>query len=121
MGRAPIAMVDVRDVAACAVVALTAEEPTVQAWSLTGPRGVTYAQLGRLLGVPYLNVPPKLAAHSLRRQGADAWEVEHALRMATALAAGSAAATTSTVRHITGRPPRTVEAFLDEHRAAFTR
>ena len=40
-GHAPIAMVDARDVADCAIAALLDERPSRRAWQLTGPRPVT--------------------------------------------------------------------------------
>jgi uncharacterized protein YbjT (DUF2867 family) len=119
MGDGPIAMVDARDVAACAVAALTADELASDAWELTGPRPVTFATVAELLGVPYLNVPLRLAGRVLRRQGAEPWEVEHSLRMAAYFAAGSDAATTGAVARLSGRQPRTLEAFLAQHAEAF--
>ena len=41
-GPAAIAMVDVRDIAACAVAALVDPDPVDAAWSITGPRPVTF-------------------------------------------------------------------------------
>jgi NAD(P)H dehydrogenase (quinone) len=119
MGHGPIAMVDARDVAACAVAALTADELPADAWQLTGPHPVTFSTVAELLGVPYLNVPLRLAGRILRRQGAEPWEVEHSLRMAAYFAAGSDAGTTPAVARLTGRQPRTLDAFLAEHADAF--
>jgi len=110
--RAPIAMVDLRDVAACAVAALLDPGPVSAPWQLTGPRGVTLEEVAARLGARYVPVPPKLAARSLRRGGASAWEVEHALRMAAYFAAGADSAPTDHVLRLTGRPPRPVEALL---------
>jgi uncharacterized protein YbjT (DUF2867 family) len=116
LGHAPIAMVDARDVAACAVAALTDPEPVDGAWQLTGPRGVTCDDIARHLGLRYVAIPPKLAARALARRGASAWEVDHAVRMAAYLAACADGVTTDHVLRLTGRAPRPVEALLDEHR-----
>jgi NAD(P)H dehydrogenase (quinone) len=118
-GHAPIAMVDVRDIAACAVAVLTDPDPDDQAWQLTGPRGATFDQIAAHLGVRYLPIPPKAAGRALARRGAPAAEVEHAVRMAAYFAAGSDAVPTDHVARLTGRPPRSVEAFLDEQRRHF--
>jgi uncharacterized protein YbjT (DUF2867 family) len=112
LGRAPIAMVDLRDVAACAVAALLDPEPISAAWQLTGPRGVTLEDVAACLGARYVPVPPKLAARRLGRAGASAFEVEHALRMAAYFAAGADGAPTDHVLRLTGRPARPVEALL---------
>ena len=118
-GHAPIAMVDVRDVAACAACALTDPDPVDQAWQLTGPRGVTLDEVAEHLGVRHVPIPPKAAGRALARQGAPAIEVDHAVRMAAYFAAGADGAPTDHVLRLTGRPPRPVEALLDEHRDRF--
>ncbi|HUA46341.1 MAG TPA: NAD(P)H-binding protein [Solirubrobacteraceae bacterium] len=114
MGRAPIAMVDARDVAACAVAALVDERAADQVWHLTGPAGVTFNDVARQMGVRYVNVPPRLAAAGLRRRGASAFEVEHAVRMAAYFASGAGGAPTDAVRRLTGRAPRPLQQFLTE-------
>lgn len=118
-GRAPIAMVDARDVAASAVAALLAPPAPASAWSITGPRAVTCAALGQELGLRTVRVSPAMTARSLRRSGAGPHEVEHAVRMAQYFATGSDASPTDHVAQLTGHPARPVEAFLSEHRAAF--
>lgn len=118
-GHAPIAMVDVRDIAAGAVAVLTDPAPPSAAWQLTGPRGVTFDDLAAHLGVRYLAIPPRAAGRALRRQGAAASEADHAVRMATYFASGADGAPTDHVLRLTGRAPRPVEDLLDEHRGAF--
>lgn len=116
---AAITAVDVRDLAASAVACLLDPSPPSQAWRITGPRPVTLPALAAHLGLGSLRVPPSLTARSLRRQGADPFEIDHAVRMAAYFAAGSDATATDHVQRLTGRTPRSAEAFLDEHRAAF--
>ena len=115
MGRAPIAMVDARDVAACAVAALLLDEAPDQAWHVTGPAGVTFTEVAKLRSARYLNVPPRLAARALRRRGASPFDVDHALRMAAYFASGADGAPTDAVRRLTGRPPRSFADFLSHH------
>ena len=113
LGNAPIAMVDARDVAACAVAVLLDRETTDGAWHLTGPAGLTFADVASRLGARrYVNVPPRLAAIALRRRGASPFELDHALRMAAYFASGADGAPTDAVRRITGRPARTLDDFL---------
>jgi uncharacterized protein YbjT (DUF2867 family) len=114
MGRAPIAMVDARDVAACAVAALIDERSADQAWQVTGPAGVTFKDVARQMSARYVNVPPRLAAAGLRRRGTSAFEVEHAVRMAAYFASGADGTPTDAVRRLTGRAPRTLQQFLTE-------
>jgi hypothetical protein len=118
-GDAPIAMIDARDVAACVVAALLDDRPADRAWHLTGPRPVTFRAIAAHLGVRHTTVPLRFTAAALRRRGVRVAAVEHSLRMAAYLAAGADGAVTDHVRRLTGAPPRTIEAFLDEHRDAF--
>jgi NAD(P)H dehydrogenase (quinone) len=113
-GRAPIAMVDARDVAASAVAALRDASLDGTAWHLTGPRGVTFGDVAAALGARYLPVPPRLAGRALRRRGASAYEVDHALRMAAYFASGADGAPTDAVLRLSGAPPRSAEAFIAE-------
>jgi NAD(P)H dehydrogenase (quinone) len=115
LGHAPIAMVDARDVAACAVAALTEPDPVNRAWQLTGPRGVTCDVIARHLGLRYVAIPPKLAARALARRRASSWEIEHVIRMAGYFAAGADGIPTDHVLRLVGRAPRPVEALLDEY------
>jgi len=119
LGRTPIAMVDVRDVAACAVAALVDPAPVDQVWQPTGPRGVTLDDVAAHLGVRHVPVPPRAAGRALARQGATGDAVQHAVRMAMYFRAGSDGNPTDHVLRLTGRAPRPVEALLDEHRARF--
>jgi uncharacterized protein YbjT (DUF2867 family) len=120
-GDAPIAMVDARDVAACAVAALVDDRPAAHAWQITGPRTTSFAAIAAQCGARHVKVPLKAAARALRRRGASEFEVDHAVRMAAYFAAGSDGWATDHALRLTGRPPRSIEAFVDEHRLAFTR
>jgi NAD(P)H dehydrogenase (quinone) len=119
-GHAPIAMVDARDVADCATAALLDERTNRRAWQLTGPRPVTFDAIAEHLGVRYVNVPVKLAARTMRRRGLPVAEIDHATRMAAYFASGADSAATNHVLRLTGRAPRSIEAFLDEHASAFS-
>lgn len=119
MGRAPIAMIDARDVAACAVGALGNPDAADHAWQLTGPRSVTFGEIADRLCVPYVPLPLRLTARVLRRGGASRFEVEHSVRMAAFFATGADGVSTEGVAQLTGQRPRTIDAFLSEHAHAF--
>jgi NAD(P)H dehydrogenase (quinone) len=119
-GHAPIAMVDTRDVADCAIAVLLDESPSRRTWQLTGPRPVSFDAIAERLGGRYLNVPVKLAARTMRRRGLPAAEIDHATRMAAYFASASDGTATDHVLRLTGHGPRPIEAFLDEHSSAFS-
>jgi uncharacterized protein YbjT (DUF2867 family) len=112
MGHSPIAMIDARDVADCAVALLADAESVSTAWHLTGPAPVTFKDAAAKLGARYVNVPPRLAAAALRKQGAPPSEVDHSVRMAAYFATGADGAPTDHVRRITGRAARSLDDFL---------
>lgn len=121
MGDAQIAMIDARDVAACAVSTLTEEGPCARSWELTGSQAISFPLIARLLRVRHVRVPRKLATLAIRRGESSAWEADHRVRMVAYLRAGCDGATTTTVSEILERPPHTIQTFLDEHSAEFTR
>ena len=104
-GHAPIAMVDVRDVADCAIAALLDERTTHGAWQLTGPRGVTFDTIAGTLGVRYLNVPLHRAAEAMHRRGLDRATIEHATRMAAYLPTATTACPPTTSSASAATPP----------------
>jgi uncharacterized protein YbjT (DUF2867 family) len=112
MGRGPIAMIDAADVGAAAVAALVDADAPDRIWHLTGPGGVTFADVARAMGARYVDVPPRLAAKALRRRGASAFEVDHTLRMAAYFATGADGTPTDDVRRLTGRAPRSLHDHL---------
>lgn len=120
LGTRPIAMVDARDVAACAVRALLADESDGRAWQLTGPAGVTLPDVARILGTRLVRVPGWVASRALAARGADAFEITHAARMAGYFASGADGSVTDHVEQLLGRPPRSVQALLDEHASDFS-
>lgn len=119
LGSGPIAMVDVRDVAACAVAALLDPEPVDRAWQLTGPAPVTMPGIAEQLGVRHLGIPVAVASRALRRAGESDFEIAHAARMAAYFASGADGAVTDHVLRLTGTPARSVDALLTEHAADF--
>jgi uncharacterized protein YbjT (DUF2867 family) len=111
-------MVDARDVAAAAVAALVRELPDGPI-PLTGPRGVSYGEIARELGVPYLSIPRAVAKLALRKRGAHDWEIRHALDMAAFLATGADGAPSDGILRLTGARPTDIGDFLREHADAF--
>ncbi|WP_328881671.1 SDR family oxidoreductase [Streptomyces sp. NBC_00299] len=127
MGGAPVAMVDARDIAAVAAEVLTGDSHHDRVYDVTGPRAFGYEELAAVLAdatgqrVRYVSMPPGFAANVLRRQGKPDWYVEHLVEMAELFRAGAGATVSTTVRDLTGRPPRTIESFAAEHAGSFTR
>jgi len=120
-GSARIGMVDPRDVAAAAAVALTADGHEGRTYELTGPEAMTYArvaeELSTTLGRPveYVDVPDAVALDAMVGNGIPPWFAEQLVRVFGQLRAGAADRVTDAVRALTGREPRTLAQFLRDH------
>lgn len=118
-GRAAVALLDVRDLAECAISALLEPPAEHSAWSVTGARALPVNVIAEQLGLRAVPVPPSATARALRRDGRSAHEVDHAVRMATYIAAGGASSVTDTVPRLTGHAARPLEQLIEETRGQF--
>ncbi|MER5614489.1 NmrA family NAD(P)-binding protein [Streptomyces sp. NPDC002215] len=120
-GSTPVAHIDCHDIAACAAVLLTGPRGEGETFVLTGPEALTDAEvadrissaLGR--AVPRVELPPDALAAAMAYQGLPRWFAEDLAFLVKEVAAGSQATTTTAVRDITGRLPRTFDDFLVAH------
>jgi uncharacterized protein YbjT (DUF2867 family) len=118
-------LVDVRDIAAVAAAALTQPGHEGQTYEITGPESLSYddvaAALAKVVGKPvrYVDVPPEAARQAMLDAGMPAWNADAVTELYGVFATGQYAHTTDVVERVTGRPPRTFEAFAAEHKAAF--
>ncbi|WP_445288863.1 NmrA family NAD(P)-binding protein [Variovorax atrisoli] len=123
-GDPKVAFIDARDIADVAVEALL-EQPVAGAasaapWVLTGGSAVGYKEIARIasrLTGRRIVATPLSAQAQQQRQAANApshYIARVHAEFAALIAAGEAEPTTGTVAEVLGRPPRTVEAFLEE-------
>ncbi len=120
-GDGAVAMIDPRDVAAVAAVALTGDGHAGRTYRLTGPEALTYARIAEILGAQYVDVPPEAARRELESSGLPDWLVDHLARAFALIRSGALAETTDVVRAVTGREPRDLGAFARDHPALFGR
>lgn len=117
-GTGRVAYLDAYDVARCAAALLTGERGRGESFPLTGPEALNHEEIaGKLttaLGRPvrFRDISPREAAEGMRQQGLPDSFVTDLLFLWSELAAGDLAEVTSTVSDLTGRPPRTFDAFL---------
>jgi uncharacterized protein YbjT (DUF2867 family) len=121
-GDARIPWVDVRDIAALAAVTLTSEGHEGLVYELTGPQLHTYAGVAELLsaqlgrGVKFVDVPDDAACQSMANHGMSAWLAHSITTLFHQFRANAGTAVVlGTVQRITGRPARTLEAYLQEN------
>ncbi|MCW2882429.1 MAG: putative nucleoside-diphosphate sugar epimerase [Sphaerisporangium sp.] len=117
-GGAPVSYVDCYDIAACAAALLTGPHGLGETYVLTGPQALTHAEIARDLSaalgrtVGHVEVSPDGLAAALRARGLPATFADDVAALSRQVATGSLAATTSSVRDLTGHPPRTFGEFL---------
>ena len=126
LNQGKVAMIDVDDIAAVAATALSTDAHAGEAYVLTGPEAISYAdvaeRLSRILGrtITYKDVPMAVMRERLLTAGMPEWHVNVQIDFSTALSAGHASTVTNTVEAVTGRPARPLEQFLREHVVQFT-
>lgn len=122
---ARIAMIDRRDVAAVAAVALTADGLEGQTHELTGPEAITYDRVAAALsaatgrGIPFVAVPDAAARQTLVGTGLPEFVAAQIVALFGALRRGAYDRTTDSVRALTGREPRPFAEFARDHAGFF--
>jgi len=125
LGSARVAMVDARDVASSAAVALTTSALEGRTLTLTGPDAPTCAEaaavFSRVLGRPvtHADLAPAEARRAMAAAGLPAWMTDALLGLAEQLRAGRAETVADGVLEATGRAPIPLERFVRDHAAAF--
>ncbi|MHA7987393.1 NmrA family NAD(P)-binding protein [Rathayibacter sp. CAU 1779] len=120
LGASGISLIDARDIGAVAARVVLDHRWDGQTLVLTGPRAVTYHEIAELVsersGTPteVVEVTPADVRGTLVSRGMADWEADHFEEMYELFRAGESAFVTDTVEQVTGRAPRTIEAFLDE-------
>jgi uncharacterized protein YbjT (DUF2867 family) len=122
-GDGAIPFIDTRDIAAVSARVLgDPDGHEGQAYTLTGPEPLSYAEatdaIGRATGRALTHVPESTEEAWARRRaaGQPTWLVAAQLALAEyQRAGGPTARTTDAIEWLTGRPPRTLEEFARDH------
>lgn len=123
-GEARISHVDVRDVAAVAVVALTAGGHEGKAYTLTGPEALTYGDLAEALStalgrtITHVDVPPEALRGGMLAAGIPGEIAERLVDLDRFYREGHASPVTADIRQVTGREPRGFAAFARDYAPA---
>ena len=108
-GQARISHVDVRDIAAVAVKALTEPDHEGKAYTLTGPEALTYdelaSELSRVLARPisHINLSPPELKSGMLAEGMPEEIVERMLDLERYFREGQASHVTDDIKRVTGR------------------
>ena len=125
-GDGKIPYVDARDVAAVAFVTLTQLGHAGKKYVLTGSEAISYRQAAEIIGavigkkLRFVDESPEDARARRVREGVPPAVIESILAIGAYQRAGGKTVTiTNTVADLTGRPPRTVAEFVQEHASVF--
>ena len=120
------ALIDAADVADAAVAVLTEPSKRGGTHVLTGPFALTWPEVAvrmtQVLGRPvhYDAVSVEERRAQLEAGGLASWRVELLLGLGEINRANLYATPTDTVRQLTGRPPRTLEEYIERNHSAFS-
>lgn len=119
-GDAKISHVDVRDIAAVAVQALTRPGHEGKAYTLTGPDALTYDELATLLTqatgrtITHVDLPANELRYGMVDMGMPDEIADRLLDLERYFRTGAAARVTDDVRRVTGRAPRHFADYASE-------
>ncbi len=125
LGTGPLVTTDVRDIAAVITLALTQPGHENQSYDITGPDLVTMDEIAaifsKVLGreISYVDQPIEDFANILRAIGVNEWRVKAVCDELTEISHGSLTRRTDTIEKLLGRPPISIEQFVQDYRAAF--
>jgi uncharacterized protein YbjT (DUF2867 family) len=124
-GNGAVSMVDIRDIAAVAVIVLAATGHEGKSYALTGGEALTNGQVaekisrvaGRKIG--YVDVPPAEFKKALLSAGTPEWSTEAVLDLQRLYREGKASVVTNDIERLTGRKPITFDQFARDYAFAF--
>jgi uncharacterized protein YbjT (DUF2867 family) len=127
VGDSKVSIVDVRDIAAVGVQALThSEKHHDKTYTITGKEALSYYQIADILSdvtgrkISYMDLSEGDFRRALRKAGVDDWFIYVVLGMLDSIyRSGIAAQVYSTVEEVTGRKPITFTQFAKDYADAF--
>jgi uncharacterized protein YbjT (DUF2867 family) len=121
-----VAMIDVRDIAAVVVAALTNSKHEGETYTPTGSEAVTFDEVAAILSersgaqIRHVRVPPEAVRNALQAAGLPDWFAADMAKLHTMLASGYEDVVTDDVYTAAGIAPRTLAQFAGDFAAAFT-
>jgi uncharacterized protein YbjT (DUF2867 family) len=125
MGNARTSYLDVRDIAVVALRALQGGEHDGRTYELNGPEALTCddvaARISRIAGVPvrYVDIPTEAQRKAMLDQRMPEWQVTALLELQQYYVGGKGGALDGLLERLIGRPPITLDQFVQENVAQF--
>lgn len=125
-GDGRIGFVDVRDIAAVAVQALTDDsQHTGKAYTITGQDALSYGQVAEILSnevnkrISYVDISEEDSRRGMKQIGMEDWLIDAIMEFFSIVRAGHASQTTTEVKQITGRKPISFAQFAKDYAEFF--
>ena len=124
-GNGAVSVVDIRDIAAVAVMVLAATGHEGKSYALTGGEALTNEQvaekISRVAGrkISYVDLPPAEFRKALLSAGMPEWSADALLDLQRLYREGKASLVTDDIERLTGRKPITFDQFAHDYAFAF--
>ena len=124
-GDGAVSIVDIRDVAAVAVIVLAASGHDGKSYTLTGDEALTNEQvaekISRIVGrkISYVDLPPAELRKAILSAGAPEWSADALLDLQRLYREGKASMVTDDIERLTGRKPISFDQFARDYAFAF--
>jgi uncharacterized protein YbjT (DUF2867 family) len=124
-GDGRVSQIDIRDVAAVAVKALTEDGHVGKTYTLTGPEAFMNSEIAQILSdelgreIRYINLPPAQLKEALLSAGVPEWNADALLDLQRLYREGKAETVTRDVEQILGRKPIRFAQFARDYGYAF--
>jgi uncharacterized protein YbjT (DUF2867 family) len=126
-GGQPTSFVDTRDIAEVATAALLDSGHAGQHYTLTGPQALTLTEVTNVIGkaaghpIQYIDLPLDDYLNALSEKGTAEPTVEYYRRIYGCIQKSRTSIISTDVEKVTGRPPRTFAAFVEENQNVWRR
>src|SRR5437660_6026943 len=124
-GNGAVSIIDIRDIAAAAVIVLAATGHEGKSYALTGGESLTNEQIAekisRVAGrkISYIDLPPTEFKTAMLSAGTPEWSAEAMVDLHRFYRVGKAKRTTEEVERFLGRKPITFDQFAHDYAFAF--
>ena len=124
-GDARISIVDVRDIAAVAVAALTEAGHEGKIYNITGPESLSHSEMALQLSkalerpVTFVDIPETAMREALLGFGIPEWQADGLIEDYAHYRRGEASTISTSVRDVTGHPPHSFADFARDYKQVF--
>lgn len=124
-GQAKVSAVDIRDIAAVAVEALTGSGHEDRTYDITGPEALTHDQMAECFStalgrrIEFIDVPPQQMRAALLQFGFPEWQADGLLEDYAHYSRQEASLVNGCVEEITGKKARSFEEFTKDYAPVF--